>query len=236
MNIGDLYAESLAAASAAADLILVSPDRYTGFTPNKFLPVIKGFVFQIVGDENVSIQSDITDHYVEDNTTRQDHIAIKPTQITVSGFVGELNDVIDSDIQQVAKDIVDRMGILDAYIPTITITARRIYNTANQILSLGNKILNAIGAAAGLKVKTKQEDAFSKLAEYQKNRTLFYVSTPFGQFANMAIQSLTANQSSDTKSYSDFTVTFKEIRLAKTSLVSLTENGANDTTTVKGTI
>lgn len=34
MNIGGLYAETLAAASSAANLILVTPDKYTGFTPS----------------------------------------------------------------------------------------------------------------------------------------------------------------------------------------------------------
>jgi hypothetical protein len=234
MNIGDLYASSLAAASASADLILVSPDTYTGFTPSDRPRVVPGFIFQIVGNENVSLQTDITDHYVEDNTSRQDHVSLKPIQIVVSGFVGELNNVTPIGLAPF-KAALDRLGVLDSYIPSITNTARRAYNTANQIFSLGEKIKAATGAAVGIDVKTKQQKAFSDLAQYQRNRTLFYVSTPFGQFSNMVISAITADQSADTKSLSDFSITFKEIRLAQTQL---TFNGANridDFSNVKGT-
>lgn len=221
MNIGDLYAQTLAISSAAADLILVSPDKYTGFTPSEQGRFSKGFVFQIVGDESVSLQSDITDHYVEDNSAKQDHIAIRPKTLTISGFIGELNNVVP-EILETPKEALDRLSVLDAYLPSITNTARRAFNVATQIYSLSQKIKNSVSVGLGIQIRTKQEQAFSELAQHHALRTTFYVSTPFGQFSDMIIQSITATQAQDTKSLSDFTVTFKELRTTATKLTNVT--------------
>lgn len=219
MNIGDLYAQSLLAASSAADLILISPDTYTGFTTSDSDRTTKGFTFQIVGEEAVDLQSDITDYYVDNNSTRQDHIAIRPAVVTVSGFVGELNNVIPDSLSTV-KNVVDRLDALSYYTPEIVATARRAFNTTLQLLALKDKIIKAGKVALDIEVRTKQEQAFADLQELQLNRTLFYVATPFGQFSNMAIQSIRAVQSADSKSISDFVVTFKEMKFATTKVTS----------------
>jgi hypothetical protein len=217
VNIGDLYAQTLAISSAAADLILVSPDKYTGFTPSEQGRFSRGFVFQIVGDESINLQSDITDHYVEDNTAKQDHVALRPKTVTVSGFIGELNNVVP-DLLEIPKEALDRLGVLDAYIPSITNTARRAFNIATQLYGLSQKIKNSISVGLKIPVRTKQEAAFSELAQYHALRTTFYIATPFGQFSDMIIQSITATQNQDTKSLSDFSVTFKELRTTGTKL------------------
>ncbi len=220
MNIGELYATTLAAANAAADLIMVSPDQYTGFSDMETSTrTTKGFLFQIVGDETVNLSSDITDHYVEDNSSLQDHIALRPLTITVSGFVGELNNVVP-DLLSVPKNIVDRLGTLQAYVPSLTNTARRAFNLAQQVYSLGEKVIKAGAIGLGIEVQTAQEKAFADLYQYYKNRTLFYIATPFGQFESMAIQNLVANQSPDSKSISDFTITFKQVKFAQTKTAS----------------
>ena len=232
MNIGDLYAQTLLASSNAADLILATPENYTGFTPSNRSRSAVGYKFQVITDENVSLNSDITDHYAEDNTARQDHIALRPVVITVAGFVGELNNVVPEQLE-IAKEAVDRLGILSAYIPSITNTARRAFNTAQQIYSVGEKLVNATGAALGVRAETKQQKAFRELYEAWQNRTLFYVSTPFGQFPNMAIQSIVGNQNPDTKMVSDFSVTFKQLRFAQVT-VSLS-NRSEDQIDNRGT-
>ena len=51
---------------------------------------IGGFVFDYLGDVNVSLQADITDHFAEDNTAIQDHVAMRPIKVVMRGFVSEL--------------------------------------------------------------------------------------------------------------------------------------------------
>ena len=217
MNIGDIYASTLAASSAAADLILVTPDEYTGFTPESMFTVFEGFIFQIVGDEIVNVSSDITDHYVENNSALQDHISLKPITVTVSGFVGELNNVVPPALEGL-KEITDKIGVLDAYIPSITNSSRRAFNIAQQVYALSQKIVHAAKVGFGVAVMTKQQEAYNKLYNYWLNRTLFKVATPFGYFHNMAIQSIQATQGADSKHISDFSITFKEIKFADTKV------------------
>ena len=220
MNISELYATTLAAANAAADLIMVSPDSYTGFADmDTSVRTTKGFLFQIVGDETVNLSSDITDHYVENNSSLQDHISLRPITITVSGFVGELTNVVPDSLL-IAKNVVDRLGTLQAYVPSLTNTARRAFNLAQQVYSLSEKVIKAGAIAFGVEVQTAQEKAFAELYRYHTNRTLFYVATPFGQFESMAIQNIIANQSPDSKSISDFTITFKQVKFAQTKTIS----------------
>lgn len=231
MNIGDLYAETLKASSAAADLILVTPDKYTGFTPSTKTRNTVGFKFQSIGEEVLNLQSDITDHFVENNTARQDHIALRPITITVSGYVGELND-ITPDALGVAQYALNKLEVLDSYLPSLTNTARRAFNMAKQVYSLGEKIKDASMVAAGIEIKTKQQTAFNDLYKMWQERTLFWVHTPFGQFENMAIQSLNAVQNGENKYISDFTVTFKQIRY--TQVYIQVNNRTDDTTSNQG--
>ena len=53
----------------------------------------RGFLFNILGEEVVTLTADATDHYVEDNSAIQDHIALKPITITLHGYIGEVNNV-----------------------------------------------------------------------------------------------------------------------------------------------
>lgn len=60
--------------------------------PNNPPEGIAGFLFDIVGDETIDLESEITDHFVENNTAIQDQIALRPEIITVSGIVAELTN------------------------------------------------------------------------------------------------------------------------------------------------
>src|SRR6266576_7254366 len=88
------------AATALSNLILVSPQTTIGYQPQN-TPTQNGqtnqpppaLLFHYEGEQTASLQSDITDHYIEDNTALQDQIALKPEETTTHGFIGELNDV-----------------------------------------------------------------------------------------------------------------------------------------------
>lgn len=55
------------------------------------LPVgVAGFVFDIEGEEVFELRSEITDHYIENNTSIQDQWGRLPERVTLKGYVGEL--------------------------------------------------------------------------------------------------------------------------------------------------
>ena len=54
------------------------------------VPNIGYFIFDIDGTTTHTLESDITDHYTENNTAIQDHWALKPEKITLKNYQGEL--------------------------------------------------------------------------------------------------------------------------------------------------
>lgn len=52
---------------------------------------VAGFVFNIPQEEEMNLRSEITDHFVEDNTAINDEIALKPEEFTLRGIVAEVS-------------------------------------------------------------------------------------------------------------------------------------------------
>lgn len=243
-------------ANALSNLILVSPQKTIGYQPqnpddddgetstDEQPPAL---LFDYEGEQTVTAESDITDHYVEDNTARQDHIALKPVTITVHGFIGDLNDVVPNLLAPI-KFIADKLTVLTAYTPELTTTAQIAYATAFQLYQTAAKVLNSAVAAwntitgqGGLteigagefsfelnaeKNQTPQQKAFQQFYGYYTQRALFTVQTPWAVFKDMAIKSIRAIQDAETRVMTDFEVTFKMIRKASTTLLDADEAAA----------
>ncbi len=234
------------AATALSNLVLVSPQSVVGYQPqNKPNPdgstpttePPPKLLFNYEGEQTVMIESDITDHYVEDNSAIQDQIALKPEVITAHGFIGELNDVVP-DLLKPVKFVADKLTAIVAYTPALTATAQLAYSEAFQLYQVAsNVVTSAVNAwtavsnlitgsdgqtvigADGQTVATaqnKQQTAFQQFYGYWRSRTLFTVQTPWAVFQNMAIRSLRAIQDAETRVITDFEITFKMIRQAST--------------------
>jgi hypothetical protein len=233
-------------ATALSNLILVSPQKTQGYQPMNPANSAGGsqnppsLLFHYEGEQTVSIESDITDHYIEDNTAIQDQVALRPVIVTTHGFIGELNDVppVASAAVQLA---LQKLSVISSYTPQLTLAALIAYNEALQLYQVGASAVNSsisawsslnnqggenvigsngIGTAVNLssgKVtnnQNKQQVAFQQFYAYWAARWLFTVQTPWAVFQNMAIQRLRAIQSADTNVITDFEVTFKMIRTA----------------------
>lgn len=68
---------------------------------------------------------------------------------------------------------------------------------------------------------TRQSSAFLYLYSLWKGRQLFSVETAWGIWTNMAIESIRAEQREDSKYVTNFSVTFKKIRIADTVTVKI---------------
>lgn len=233
-----------------ANLVLVTPETPDALQPQN--PPKKGgmpneseqpekLLFHYSGEQMVNLQSDITDHYVEDNTAVQDQIALKPEEYTVTGYIGELNDIVPALIGDFnPKFIANKLSVLGAYVPGLTTTAQQTYAKTAQAyqtaqrakdvavsawntLGFGrpnsNEVVGGSGVERSKGVQNKQQVMFQALYGYWRERRLFSVQTPWALFRNMAIKNLQAVQNPDTNRISDFIVTFKMIRNAKTSSV-----------------
>jgi hypothetical protein len=243
----DLGALSTATTSATglSNLILATPQKIVGIQPQK-LPVKPGvaasqtqlppFLFHYEGEQSVQLDNEITDHYVEDNTAVNDHIALKPEIIHTQGFIGELTDILPSGFAP-AQFLAEKLKVLGPYTPAFSTTALNVLNNASQIYSIASNLAGSAVSAwnsitgkgsqtqnvNGLltPMQTKQQIAFATFYGYRQNRTLFTVQTPWGVFTDMAIQSLRAVQDADTDQLTTFECTFKKMRFAKTKLLSI---------------
>lgn len=237
------------AATSLSNLILVIPNlangsQTIGYQPQNSSEILgqplgqlpPNILFHYEGEQSVILESDITDHYVEDNTAVQDQIALRPEQITTHGFIGELNDISPAALQPL-KTIAEKLTTVSSYTPEISETALIAYNTAFQLYQVGQNAVNSAVAAWGSltsttpgqqvlnevnlidisQLQSQQQIFFQKFYGYWRSRTLFTVQTPWGVFSNCAIKSLRSIQDADSRMITDFEVTFKVIRTATTT-------------------
>lgn len=216
-------------ATALSNLILVTPNSDPYYQPQT-RPVLEGrtnkdpqptpILFHYEGENTVTLQSDITDHYVEDNTSVQDQISLRPETVTTQGYIGELNDIVPPILAPL-KFLADKLTTIGSYTPALSTTALLAYNNAKLIYDTARLALTSAVATWNTitnspQAQTKQQQAFSQFYGYWKTQTLFTVQTPWAIFDNMAIQTLRAIQNPETKEISDFEVTFKKMRFAQT--------------------
>lgn len=218
------------AATALSNLVLVSPQATVGYQPQSsqaFGPPVQNppaFLFHYEGEQSVDIESDITDHFIEDNTAIQDQISLKPEIVTTQGFIGELNDVPPKALE-LLKLAADKLTVIGAYTPALTVTAQIAYSEAFFLYQVGVNAANAAIAAwssltgSGGTSQNRQQQAFQLFYGYWSQRTLFTVQTPWTVFQNMAIKTLRPVQDESTRVISSFHLTFKRIRLASSVVV-----------------
>lgn len=228
------------AATALSNLVLVSPQATIGYQPQN-PPNLDGtpstaqqppaFLFNYEGEQTAVLESDITDHYVEDNTAVQDQIALKPEMVTTHGYIGELNDVPPFALG-LLKTAAEKLATIGAYVPQLSLTANIAYseafllyqvaaNAANSAVAAWSSLTGTGGesviGAGGLTAsdnQTKQQTAFQQFYGYWRSRTLFTVQTPWAVFQNMALLRVRAIQDDTTRVITDFELTFKMIRSA----------------------
>lgn len=232
------------AANALSNLILVSPQKVVGYqpqnplnpdgTPNNNAYANPALLFHYEGEQTAHLKSDITDHYIEDNTAIQDQWALHPVTITTHGFIGDLNNVPPNQvIAFIQQQLVTRLTTISAYTPALSVSALNAYNQALFIyqtavklkqaavsawngLSSGNaSVINGVSLAKQQN-QTPQQTYFQLFYGFWTSRALFTVQTPWAVFQNMAIDTLRAIQEADTNVITDFEVTFKQIRFANT--------------------
>ena len=196
-------------------------DQQAIIRPDNPPPGIAGFLFDIDEENEINLTSEITDHFIEDNTSIQDQIGIKPEQYTVRGLVAELVAVKPTP-DSVAK-LLNALPAQEQTAPQLTPGASQ---TASARISSTNAAIEAVTSNPSLYAyfsntsaqppnATRQSKAFLYFYEMWKGRQFCTVETPWGIFDNMQIQSLRVMQGDATKYQSSFTVTFKKIRIAE---------------------
>lgn len=256
-NLGAL-SNITTAATTLSNLILVSPQKTVGYQPQNApswkkdtQPLKTSYVFNYEGEQTATLTSDITDHYIEDNTAVQDQIALKPIAITTNGFVAELNDIPPAALA-IVQQAAQKLSAVGAYVPQLSTTALIAYNEAFQLYQVGANAVNSavslwstINGSGGESVingsglnaqpsQNKQQVAFQSFFGYWNSRTLFTIQTPWAIFQDMAILTLKGIQDAETNVISEFEITFKQIRFAATQTSSQISTVLYDNNNMQG--
>lgn len=233
------------AAGAINNLALVTPQQNQGYLPQvgdgKSIP--PAILFHYEGPQRVYLESDITEHYVEDNSTRSDNIALKSPRIIVKGYIGEINTVLPQALQ-ILSAISDKLTTLGVLVPGLTARSQKLYQDAVFAYQVGTQILNAgvnawstiskvdtspaVIGSEGLvgfdsstgriksEIQNRQQLAFIQFYGYWQNKTLFTVQTPWAVFQNMGILKVEPFQEGNSVDQTEFTVEFKMVRTVAT--------------------
>ncbi len=257
INLGQL-SNVASGATSLANLVLVTPQKLVGYQPQNAPSYKKDtstppptILFNYEGEQSAQLQSDVTDHYTEDNSTIQDQIAKKPIIITTQGFVGELNDIAPAALAPI-KVIADKLVDIGAYAPGISATAALAYAEAFQAYQVGAAVANAaiqtwssinggsksdgqgvidgsdiVEGSANAKTQTQQQIYFQQFYGYWNRRQLFTVQTPWAVFKDMVIMDIKATQDADTRMISTFSLTLKQMRFASSFVTGSTLDASN---------
>lgn len=186
-----------------------------------------GFVFDVEGDSVVNLSTEITDHYLEDNSAVQDHIAIRPKRVILRRYVGELVYQPDQNLNSTVQSVVQKLTALSSFLPVLSKGAEQIFSLKAEDITF-NKLKDTISSKTInqltdywafsknlLGQESRQQRAYTYLKALMEQRILVSLQTPFEFVNNMAIESIVAIQPEGSKYISDFTIVLKQIRFAQ---------------------
>lgn len=175
--------------------------------------------FGVCNQNNLTLKSDITQHYTEDNLFINDHWAINSPQYMLSGLIGELIYTRPTNLTSKIESLYSKsgLGILAKLSPVLgnyTSSVLNIVTHVNSIVDRYSKI-----ARQGLtnwksngSEKTNQRRVLDELEKLMNIRTLVNVYTPYGTYNNLAIIAINVRQNANTKYNSDIEITFQKWR------------------------
>lgn len=185
---------------------------------------INGFLFDINTQDEVTVENEVTNHYVEANYAIQDHVAHKPKIITLKGFIAELKDeYVNAGMNLLTN--VQSLGDIGGLAPNLAQQAAQVYSKIENVVSKVNSYINQANNISSIfndksTSKTAQQKAYDQLSSFADGNVLCTVQTPFGIFKNMLIIRLGNIQRDDTNMMSDFNVMLQEIRVAESLTVN----------------
>lgn len=211
---------------AALNTLVLQNSRLAIVRPENPPPGVAGYLFNIITDDAVDLESEISDHWLEDNSPVQDHIALKPETVSVRGLVAELASA--QPAQARVSQSPDPLPLIPGFLPTSTPGAIQTA-VQNALAPMMQKA--AISDSQSLSEfyrsrapqqpnQTRQSYVFGYFYQLWKGRQIFSVETPWGIWNDMAILSLNGTQGEETKSVSEFRIQFKRISKVQSAIIT----------------
>lgn len=211
---------------AALNTLVLNEASLAIVRPNNPPPGIAGFVFDIPDEDISELESDIPDHYVENLTAVNDQIALRPEIVIVNGEVAELVKSIITAAK--ITPAINPLPIVPGLQPQLAPGATTTQAATVQAQQADTASIQSTQSLYGYYQsrspqqpnQTKQSQVYGYVYQLWRGRQLCSVETPWGFFENMALQSVSARQSAESKSVTIFELTFKKIRTARSVTIT----------------
>lgn len=191
-------------------------------TTGKIKEGANGFAFLITEDENIQLNSNITDYVLENNTMAQSGNTRQPIKVEITGIVGELFMEKPQDTLKGQSFIQQKLNKFAGISPSLSVKGQEYLNKVTQVVTKINDVVDKVDnafafiknftAEQGL---TLQQQAFEMLSTMWRAGETFTVSTYYGQLTKMLIESCKIQQG-DNLWQSRITLTLKQITYAET--------------------
>ncbi len=157
--------------------------------------------FGQAGTSSLSLTSQITTHFTEENYHINDHWALDPIKYTLTGLIGEV-------IYRPAKNwsakaesryinYLTPLGIIsptfDSYTQSAITLTNAIEESYRRYENIAKKALRTIGWSDSVRT-TNQKYVITQLEALRKNRQLISIYTPYGIYEDMAMSAINVNQ------------------------------------------
>lgn len=188
-----------------------------------------GYYFDIVEEHSLSIQNQITDNFLENNTAVQDHIAHNPITVSLNGLSGEIifeqpNWILNQTAQGYNNVPTDKLQILPALIPQVDNVTQIAKNTIQYVESSYKRYEKIIKRFTNQSVKTTRlKQIYRDLKGLSDSNIALFVVTPYATFENMYIQSITLRQGNENY-ITDVGVTLKQVQYANVGVTEADQN------------
>lgn len=206
-------------------------ENFTYITDGK-----KNYFFDTISEESFNGDSVITDHYLENGYSIQDHIVHEPKRYTISGFIAEKvhNYAGEPDAQEayeIAKkeDDLKKFALLGNLVPKFsnfvysainvgTFVYRKVDQLSRNIKaikSMFNKGTNGESDKIYTNVSyNKQKGIFDEFETLRASGTNLTLYCPYGKFDNMMIEHISIGQDKSW-SVSNISLELKQIRIVE---------------------
>lgn len=194
---------------------------------------IAGFRFHLPQREQIKLESEATDHYIENNTPVQDHIARRPVTLTLNGLHGEYFYSVNQ-VQDMVSKVVPTLALVKQFLPKLSDATKQIKAKYNESLksadfynaSLDKETSKFQKFGTGLttlnsvdlfkifqdvyKLKSAQTRAYFFFEALWQSEALLSVETTWKRFDNMIVTNIQALRD-ENADITDFSVSFKQL-------------------------
>lgn len=206
--------------------------------PNNFV----GVYFDIIQDHSVTIQNQITDNYLENNTAVQDHIAHSPITLSLRGLSAEVvytppTRALDAAYKSVNKFIgqkfintipqkglyTDKLIAISALYPPVDNVTQLAKNAVQYVESSVTRYTKLLDNLRGNARLTRLQKIYSDLINLRNTNTSLIVETPYASYENMYIQSISLRQGNQDY-ITDIELTLKQVNFANIKTTKADQN------------